>query len=527
MTDEIKYNGYYCVKCKYIPLIQIIPKKENLFILSSCNCNKKYLKFDLFHKNYFKNNISINNIYNISLINTNKEYVNKDILLLKKEFIEIKDEIEKSSKEKIDNLKDYIKEKDPDNLKVKYEQYICINNKIISLIENFFSSLEIIKENPSIKFNIININFNKYFHKIDYTYLIKSSPDIYYEKSLNFFKEEFIISQNSLGEQLIHKFFKSQNNSVLCFLEITNTIYVSNVKNSSNIYLYKIYDKNNKITISYKAHSGNVKSIIKTQDNHLISCGNNGYIKIWPIFDDNIFKNLENNTIINVKPLFEFYIYIKEIKDIQKMVYINETSFLTFSDNNIFLYNYIIKDEKKEFKIDLLKIFNKIELIDLIIIKKENKESLIAAYNQDELYLLNINNLDIIKSIKLNNTKEKNCLIQLNENEMMIAQEKGDLLILDIDKLIIKLKYNNNTVTEYLYKLKDETLIQSGPSGIRRIMIKNIQELPILYTPFNDTVFDHPYKVYEKITCLKELSNGYIIKCVVIGTIYLCEFLFI
>ena len=91
----------------------------------------------------------------------------------------------------------------------------------------------------------------------------------------------------------------------------------------------------------------------------------------------------------------------------------------------------------------------------------------------------------------------------------------------------VKLKYNNNTVTDYLYKLNDETIIQSGPSGMRRIMIKNMIELPILYTPYNDTEFDHPYKVYEKITCLKEFSNGYIIKCVVIGTIYLCEFLFI
>ena len=95
MTDEIKYNGYYCIKCKYIPLIQIIPKKENLFILSLCNCNKKYLKYDSFYKNYFKNNISVNNIYNTSLINTNKETVNKDISLLRKEFIQIKDEIEK------------------------------------------------------------------------------------------------------------------------------------------------------------------------------------------------------------------------------------------------------------------------------------------------------------------------------------------------------------------------------------------------------------------------------------------------
>ena len=140
---------------------------------------------------------------------------------------------------------------------------------------------------------------------------------------------------------------------------------------------------------------------------------------------------------------------------------------------------------------------------------------------------LNINNLEIIKSITLENTEEKNCLIQLNENEIMIAQKNNNLLVIDINNLIIKMKYNNDSVCDYLYKLKDGTLIQSGPKGMKRLMIKSMQELPILYTPFNDTEFDHPYKVYEKIIYLNELSNGYIIKCVPIGSIYFCKFKFI
>ena len=173
------------------------------------------------------------------------------------------------------------------------------------------------------------------------------------------------------------------------------------------------------------------------------------------------------------------------------------------------------------------KISENIDIIDLIIINRENKNSLIAFYNKKELCILNINNLEIIKSITLENTEEKNCLIQLNENEIMIAQKNNNLLVIDINNLIIKMKYNNDSVCDYLYKLKDGTLIQSGPKGMKRLMIKSMQELPILYTPFNDTEFDHPYNVYEKIIYLNELSNGYIIKCVPIGSIYLCKFKFI
>ena len=212
------------------------------------------------------------------------------------------------------------------------------------------------------------------------------------------------------------------------------------------------------------------------------------------------------------------------------MVYINEESFLGFSDKNIFLFNYSInkdKNKENENKIELKKISENIDIIDLIIINRENKDSLIAFYNKNELCILNINNLEIIKSITLENTEEKNCLIQLNENEIMIAQKNNNLLVIDINNLIIKMKYNNDSVCDYLYKLKDGTLIQSGPKGMKRLMIKSMQELPILYTPFNDTEFDHPYNVYEKIIYLNELSNGYIIKCVPIGSIYLCKFKFI
>ena len=164
ISEENFYNGYYCIKCKYIPLIQIIPKKENLFILSLCHCNRKYQKFEIFHKNFYRTKVSINNICKSSLINTSKEIKDDNILLIYKNFSEIKDKIGIFAKEIFDNLKSYIKEKDPDSLNNKFENYVDINNKIISIIENYFTSYKLIKDNPSIKLNIINICFNKPTH---------------------------------------------------------------------------------------------------------------------------------------------------------------------------------------------------------------------------------------------------------------------------------------------------------------------------------------------------------------------------
>ena len=525
MTDQNFYSGYYCKKCKYIPLMQIIPRNENLFILSLCHCGRVYQKSEFFHEKFYKTNIVLKDIYKLPLININEEIKEEDISLKYEEFKNIRDKIKKHSEELFDNLINYIKEKDPDNLNNNYKQYIQMNNKIISIIENFFNTHQLIKDNPSIKLNISKIQFNKDFSKKDYKYLLKSSPDIYYKNSIKFYKEEFIISQSSESEQLNMKYFASQNNSALCFLEITDKVYAAISRKCPCIYLYNIDDIKSKKIIIFNADSVEVKWIIKTWDNYLISCGISGYIKLWPIFDETTFEKVENKSIIDINSIYSFFIDKNELRDIQKLININENLFIGFSNKYIFLFNYIIEDNKR--KINLIKTSKNIDIIDIIFIKRERKESFIGAYNKNELFLIKYDDLEIIKNIKLNNTEEKNCLIQLNENEIMIVQNNKNLLGLDIDNLSIKFIYNNNVDTDYLFKLKDGTIIQSGSSGMRRIMPKTFQELPILYTPFKDTEYDHPYNVYEKITCLKELSNGYLIKCVVIGQIYFCKISFI
>ena len=535
MTEEKNYSGYICSICNNIPLIQIIPKNGKVDILSLCQCNKKYQSLDLFVKNYYKINIPLDKISKQSIINYMPDIQDSNITSITEKFNKKKEEMEKHAKEIKDNLNEYIKSKDPDQLNDKYENYISLNNKIISLIEEFFNLLKII-DHQSIKINIINNSgFNTNFQKTPNSYLLKSSTDIYYQQAIKYFITEYIISEASIPEQLKQKFFYSPSNTVTCFLELGNKIYVSNCKKNPNMILYNLGDLNSKLKICIMAHTQNVIWIMKTSNNNLISCGDEGVIKIWPIISENIFSEIDkskadpkNPNLINYnfEPLCEYHPEVQDMKTIKKLLNLSENTFLALCEKSIFLLDYSIENSNANINLKIKK--DNIELVDLMLIQKKN-ERMIGAYSKNKLYLLNIETLEIIKEMEINNCPEKNCLIQLNENELMIPQKdpEPNLIVVDINNFRIKCNIKNNKYTDYLYKLKDGTFIQSGPKGICRYMISNYIELPILYKPFNDTEFDYPYDVYEKISCLEELDDGNLMMCVIIGKMSICNLAFI
>ena len=453
--------------------------------------------------------------------------------------------METHSKEIKEKLNDY---KDIDNLNVQYNNYISVNNKILALIDNFINCYNILEDNQSIQLNILNNScFNTNYYKTPNSYLLNSSKDIYYQQCIKYYNSEYIISEGSFPEQLKEKIFCSNSNRTNCFLELKNNIYVSNVKNNPNIFIYNLNDLNSKLKISLKAYNDQVSWIIKSSSQNLITCGDDGILKIWDLIPDNIFSIIDKNktdnknpNLINyeLNPIFEYKIELNDIKNIKKLLNLTQNSFLALFDNCILLFEYSIKGDKSttdntDTAIDITKInlIKKVdmEIIDLILIETNNNEKMIGAYSKCLLYILNINNLEIIREMNINNCNENNCLIQLNEKEIMIAQNETEpnLIVIDINTWNIKLTYKINKITDYLFKLKDGTVLQSGPKGISRIMIKIFVELPILYKPFNDTEFDYPYEVYEKITCLTEINGGKLIKGVVIGKMTICDLLFL
>lgn len=539
MIETQYYNGYFCAKCSIIPLIQIIPKINNVNILSFCKCHKQYEDIDIFIKNYYQKDIPIDKISNIDIKPMIQGIKEADISSIVEKFNKTKEEMENHSKEikeKIINAKISI---NSENINDYYEKYNLINNKIISLLHQFYDAYKIIKDNKSIILNIYNnSSFNTNYKKAPNDYLLKSYPDPYFKQSIQYYSNEYIISESSIPEQLKCKFYYSPSNTVNCFIEINNKIYASNVRKNPNIILYNLNDINSKLKISFKAHEDNVNWIIKTNNNNLISCGGDGFIKLWPAIPDNIFdeidqskKDEKNPNLINyeINPIICHKSELNDMKNIKKMIYIKENSFIALTDNSLLLFNYTINDgNDKENNISLVKKLD-IKMIDIIVIEKKNNEKIISGYSNDKLYLINLENLDVSQSLEINGCPEKNCIIQLNENEIMISQKdpKPNLIVVDINNMKIKFTYGNNKYTDYLYKLQDGTVIQSGPEGIWRFMISNYKELPVLYKPFNDTEFDYPYECYEKISCLAELDNGYLMKCVVVGKMEVCNLIFI
>ena len=80
------YSGYFCRKCKNIPLIKIsFDDNKKMRLLTKCKCNIKQLTLEEINKLYYSKNI------NHKLIINNKKTIEKDnsLLLKEKEIINI------------------------------------------------------------------------------------------------------------------------------------------------------------------------------------------------------------------------------------------------------------------------------------------------------------------------------------------------------------------------------------------------------------------------------------------------------
>ena len=138
-----------------------------------------------------------------------------------------------------------------------------------------------------------------------------------------------------------------------------------------------------------------------------------------------------------------------------KMIHLKENKFLLFTDYNIFIFKYIIDENKTIF--DLIVNYKTNNLIDAITILKKNDE-IIGAYNNTSLFFLNIPDLKFINQINIK-LMACNNLMQLSSNDLLLV-ERYSFKIIDINnfkiKLIIKYPYN----TEFLLNLNDGTIFK-------------------------------------------------------------------
>ena len=540
-----KYSGYICQKCNLIPLIQIIPNENNIKILSSCKCYVQYENIDSFIKNKYKKDIiDIKKISKDSIINqydNYNDYLNedkKDINSVIDKFYKIKEKMYKGGIDLKNKIIDIYKKK-IDEVNEMYTKYINNNNKIILLIEQMIKSYELIKDNSSNILNLINnCNFNDY-DKIKQLYINNDYYDLeFLSKNIkNFFKNEFIISCPIPSKLLKNRYFLYHYSSIKCFVEMDNSIGISCLNNSQNIIIYNLKDINKEL-LSFHAHLNKVNWIINSNYNHIISCGDDGLIKIWPTITEKYFSEKKNEpekkikyydahklTNILLNPIYEYELDNKEISKIEKMLNLKESMFLASSKKVIFLFKYSI--EKEKIQIELINTYNIDNLVDIYILQKDKIE-IIVMYTQNCLYFINIPNFDVINKIKMKGMS-KNNLVQINSNELLIVDNCFYFKIIDINKFKIKLTIKNGNSTDYLLNLNDGTIIQSSYYGIKRFLTKNMEELPdiIKFDNNNDYNDYYGYDYYtEKIDYMNKLKDGRIMLCHQSGKIELYKLQF-
>jgi len=144
-------------------------------------------------------------------------------------------------------------------------------------------------------------------------------------------------------------------------------------------------------------------------------------------------------------------------------------------------------------------------LIDAITILK-NIDEIIAAYNNKFLFFLNIPDLNSINKINIKLMACKS-LMQLNSNDLLLV-DRNSFKILDINNFKIKLIIKYSYSTEFLLNLNDGTIIQGTVFGIKRLLIRTLEELSQLVKYEKDEEEDDYNKYNEKIVDMYKLKNG-------------------
>ena len=519
--EERNYSGYFCSKCKYIPLIKIISKYNNIKVFSSCKCHKQYENIESFLKNKSKKDI-----IDKSKINKESPYNYHNKISFEKSTLD--SIIQKFNEEKIKIIEEGIKiknqlielfQKKIEEVNKMYLKYSEKNNKIFLIIEQLIRSYESLKENKSNILNILNNCKLKKIYRINYfeNYINLESLT----KSIeNYFCNEYIISNLDSSDCLENIYSYYSKNKIKEFIELNNEIcaFISECDNKISLLDFNQFQKE---FYTFKAYNQNIAYIIKSSMNNVISIGDANIIKIWPNIERSMITEERNKNIsneddkknnykdkeisFNLNPIIISNLEIKE--SVIKMINIKENRFLIALKSNIFLlFKYSIND------IELIQKYeNKNNLSnfdDIFYIQKENIE-MICLNDKSNIYYFELENFKYIKSNPLK-YMNKNSLIQINPKEILIG-DGYNFQIITLDFFNIKLKLRNEDKKLYLLNLNDGTFIQSTGDKLKRYFIKTMEELPLLeqndyednyddsldYNNYNDDIIYYLYRLND------------------------------
>ena len=550
--EKKKYSGYFCSRCKQIPLFQIIHEKNEIKIFYACKCHKQYESIDSFLKNKFKNDIlELNQISkessffqnsfeeNNSMLKTNLDSIIKD-------FNNNKEKMNESAK-KIKNEINSIYQKKIEEINDIYNKHISINNKIISVLEKLLDSCLILNDNPIIIENIKNntiFNTDYKFDKLltEFNSSIKSS----FQKIKNYFDKELIIQTNPkslISQRIEGRYYPSSSNHINSFIQLNDDICASCSEKENSIVLYDLKNEI-KEKVVLKAHNKYIYSMIKSESDNIISIGEDKLIKIWPkitkfmILETKKKYDIENKNKVKffynyiyktiqlcLNPIFSINYDFKISQKIEKMFNLKNKCFLTTTKDLINIYNYSI-DNITNNEIKKMKEYEQNDISDVFCIEL-NKKEVIALCLKNNIDFLYSENFNFINKIDIK-PKSNNCLLQLNSQEILIVDSKFHLNIYSLNNFKLKIKINTYNDTDYFMNLNDGTFIFSCFEGIKRYLIKKLEELPQIIkfnTNYDDIdyyydYYDIDYEYYcEKIVYLYRLKDKRIVACFKNGNI--------
>jgi len=519
--EEIKYSGYFCNKCNFIPLIKIIPKNNNIKVFSSCKCHNQYENIESFLKHKYKKDA-------VNKSKINKESPNNYHNKLNFEKENLESIIQKFNKEKIKvleqgiNIKNQLIElfqKKIEEVNQMYLKYSEKNNKIILIIEQLIRSYELLKDNKSNILNILNNCKWKENSKINYFERYKNLETLTKDIE-NYFCNKYIVSNLDTSKSLENIYSYYSPKKIKSFVELNDKLNAFNSEHNNKITLLD-FNKFKKEFYTFKAYDKNIEYIIKSSTNNIISIGDNNIIKIFPKIERNMLSevrdkniNIEDNKTINYKekeisfnlvPLIEYNLEIKE--NVIKLICLKENRFLiALKPNIILLFKYSINNiellQKYEYK-------NHNYFNDIFVFDRENTE-MIAVNDNSNIYFFELENFKFIKSILLKFI-DKNNLIHINSKEILIGDGYNFHIII-LSFLNTKLTMKNQEKKLYLLNLNDGTFIQSTGDKIKRYFIKTMEELPLLeqndyyednyddtldYNNYNDDIIYYLYKLND------------------------------
>ena len=482
-----------CRKCNSIPLIELVPKENDLKILLSCNCNKQHLiKKQSFYKYYYNdkcmdieenNNITINKYKEI--IEKYKKY--KDCFMNKLK--ELKNKIYNYLEDAIRNIETAI------DLNKKY------NEDIDKIVEILIKNYQLDPNNNINEKNIINnIQINPFnsFKQFDFGLFTKNIQNLN-KMFQSYIKDNYIITYNKY--QIIQSIQKSD-----LIIELNNNIFARFKKNDS-IKLFDINDLSKSIIINKNINLSDIltdekkKYLISVEDDYFIN-----FRKIDEIENKLQNKNKNEDKIV---PILVF----KHDNPIKNLINLENNLLGLSDDKSIIIYKYNIENKSIE-------LISKLDIrIDKLKLIKSSNKNYISFYNNSSSYLniYEIPTLMLFKSIHI--YKQYNSKIiyeQINENQLIIGQNRC--------LSIINIKNDNNS--NYSIKinfdvmsikvLKDRTILIGGRSEMKRLFMKTLEELPC-FISFDDDVdydeYDYGFSMPivrndSDVLAINELSDG-------------------